>query len=337
MREVEKIMENSYPRLIADIGGTNARFAIETIKFKYEHTLVLACKDYKGLSDAINNYLVQVGFEQKIKNAAIALPSPEVQDIYQMVNSPWQAFSAKKTKQESDLDNLLLLNDFHALSLSIPFIARNNLIRLGGLRAPDETKPIAIIGPGTGLGMATLIKTPLGDYFSIPSEGGRSSFAPVNEEEIELWRFVHKRFSHVSFERFISGSGLQLIYEGLYSINKRVLDRLPEPSEIVDLGINNKDWISRQTVEIFCRMFGTVASNLAVIVNSFGGLYIGGGIVPKMVDFFIKSEFRSRFEDKGRYRPYLVNMPIYIIMEEFPAFLGASYALDTYLTKGYIP
>ncbi|MFO0006348.1 MAG: glucokinase, partial [bacterium] len=130
----------------------------------------------------------------------------------------------------------------------------------------------------TGLGMATLIKTPKGDYFSIPSEGGRSSFAPVNDEEIELWRFVHKRFSHVSFERFISGSGLQLIYEGLHSINRRPIDKLPEPAEIVEAGISNQDWICRQTVEIFCRMFGTVASNLACAVNSCGGLYIGGGI-----------------------------------------------------------
>jgi len=330
-------MNNSYPRLIADIGGTNARFALETKPFCYEHTLVLACKDYAGLPQAISGYLSAVGFSGQIHSAAIALPAPEVQDIYCMANSPWQAFSAKKVKAESGLNNLLLLNDFHALSLSIPFLERSNLIRVGGLKEPDEKYPIAIIGPGTGLGMATLIKTPKNDYFSIPSEGGRSSFAPVNDEEIELWRFVHKRFSHVSFERFISGSGIQLIYEGLHSINRRVIDKLPEPADIVESGINNQNWICRQSVEIFCRMFGTVASNLAVAVNSFGGLYIGGGIIPKMLDFFIKSEFRSRFEDKGRYRPYLVNMPVYVIMQDFPAFLGASYALETYLSHGYIP
>lgn len=330
-------INDSYPRLVADIGGTNARFSVEVSPFKYEHTLVLACKESVDLPDAIKKYLSAVGFSDVIKNAAIALPAPEVQDIYYMVNSPWPPFSASEAKKQSGLDNLLFLNDFHALALAVPFINKDKLVRYGGLSEPDETKPIAIIGPGTGLGMATLIKHPIGDYYSVPAEGGRSSFAPVNKEEIELWEFAHKRFSHVSVERFVSGPGLQLIYEGLHAINRKIIEKLLSPAEIVEAGITGKNWICKQSVDIFCRMFGTIASNLAVIVNSFGGLYIGGGIIPKMLDYFLRSEFRSRFEDKGRYRPYLVQLPIFIIMQEFPAFLGASYALDTYLTKGYIP
>lgn len=337
MEILHSVKNDSYPRLIADIGGTNARFSIEVSPFKYEHTLVLACKNYVDLTDAIKSYLDTVGFTKNIRNAAIALPTPEVQDMYYMVNSPWAPFSAAKAKEHLCLDNLLFLNDFHALALSIPFIDKNNLVRYGGLNEPDEKRPIAIIGPGTGLGMATLINHPEGGFYSIPAEGGRSSFAPVNEEEIELWKFAHKRFSHVSVERFVSGPGLQLIYEGLHTINKKIITRLPEPSEIVELGTTSKDWLCKQTVDIFCRMFGTIASNLAVMVNAFGGIYIGGGIIPKMIDYFLKSEFRSRFEDKGRYRPYLVNLPIFIIMQEFPAFLGASYALDIYLSKNYIP
>jgi glucokinase len=328
---------NSFPRLIADIGGTNARFAIETSSFNYEHIQVLACKDYISLSNAINSYLEATGFINLIKGAALALPSPEVGDTFFMVNSPWQSLSVKQTAIEIGLENLIFLNDFHALALAIPFIKSSNLKRIGGVCEPDSKKPIAILGPGTGLGMATLFKHPSGDYFAIPAEGGRSSFPPVNEEEIELWKFVHKRFSHVSAERFISGPGLQLIYEGLNSINKRVIEVLPTPSQIVEAGVSGKDWLCKQTVDIFCRMFGTVASNLAVSVNSFGGVYIGGGIIPKMIDYFTRSEFRSRFEDKGRYRPYLVQIPVYVIMQDFPAFLGASYALEVYITKKYIP
>lgn len=331
-------MDNSsFPRLIADIGGTNARLAIETTPFKYEYIKVLACKDYSGLSQAINSYLEITGFSNLIKGAALALPSPEIGDTFFMVNSPWQSLSVKQTAAEIGLEKIIFLNDFHALALAIPFINHSSLRRIGGIGEPDTKKPIAILGPGTGLGMATLFKHPSGDYFAIPAEGGRSSFPPVNEEEVELWKFVHKRFSHVSAERFISGPGLQLIYEGLNSINKRVIDVLPSPSAIVESGITGKDWLCKQTVDIFCRMFATVASNLAVSVNSFGGVYIGGGIIPKMIDYFARSEFRSRFEDKGRYRPYLVQIPVYVIMQEFPAFLGASYALDIYLTKKYIP
>ncbi|MFN8771254.1 MAG: glucokinase [Neisseriaceae bacterium] len=331
------MINNAFPRLVADIGGTNARFSVEVSPFKYENTLVLACKDSKDLADAIKNYLDKVGFSSTIKNAAIALPAPEVQDIYYMVNSPWPPFSASKAKKQSGLDHLIFLNDFHALALAVPFIDKTNLVRYGGLHEPDETKPIAIIGPGTGLGMATLIKHPVSGFYSIPAEGGRSSFAPVNEEEIELWKFAHKRFSHVSIERFVSGPGLQLIYEGLHKIHGKIIDHLLSPAEIVESGITGKNWICKQTVDIFCRMFGTISSNLAVTVNAFGGLYIGGGIIPKMLNYFLKSDFRSRFEDKGRYRPYLVNLPVFIIMQEFPAFLGVSYALDTYLSTGYVP
>ena len=330
-------MTNQYPRLLADIGGTNARFTIETSPQNFEFPLTLQCNDYPNLHSTVIHYLQIVKLESKITQGVLAIPAPEFGDTFFMVNSPWQVFSKEKTKEILGFDNLIFINDFHALALAIPFIKNDNLVQIGGVENVDINKPKAIIGAGTGLGMATLINHPSGIYYSIPAEGGRSSFPPVNEEEIELWKFVHKRFSHVSAERFLSGPGIQLIYEGLHNIHKKIIDIIPSPSEIVEAGINKKNWFCMQTVDIFCRMFGTVASNLAVIINAFGGVYIGGGIIPKMLDYFIKSEFRSRFEDKGRYRPFLVKMPVFVITDSYPAFYGASYALDIYLTHGYIP
>lgn len=329
--------EMIYPRLLADIGGTNARFAIETSQFNFEYSMTLQCKDYPNLHTTVENYLKIINFNDKIKHAVLALPTPEFGDTFFMVNSPWQAFSREKTKEILGFESLIFINDFHALALAIPFIKNKNLKQVGGIGSIDSTKPKAIIGAGTGLGMATLINHPSGIYYSIPAEGGRSSFPPVNEEEIELWKFVHKRFSHVSAERFLSGPGIQLIYEALHAIHKKIIDIIPSPSEIVDLGISRKNWFCMQSIDIFCRMFGTVTSNLAVTLNSFGGVYIGGGIIPKMIDYFIQSDFRCRFEDKGRYRPFLVQMPVFIITEPYPAFYGVSYALDIYLTHGYIP
>ena len=329
--------KNHYPRLLADIGGTNARFTIETSPLKFEFPMTLQCKNYPNLHSAVNGYLQIINFNDKIKHGVLALPTPEFGDTFFMVNSPWQAFSREHTKEILEFDSLIFINDFHALALAIPFIESYDLIQVGGIGNIDETKPKAIIGAGTGLGMATLINHPSGIYYSIPAEGGRSSFPPVSEEEIELWKFVHKRFSHVSAERFLSGPGIQLIYEGLHNIHKKIIDIIPSPSEIVELGTNKKNWFCMQTVDIFCRMFGTVTSNLAVTVNAFGGIYVGGGIIPKMIDYFIQSEFRSRFEDKGRYRPFLVQMPVFVIMQPYPAFYGASYALDVYLNHGYIP
>lgn len=331
-------MNNSpqFPRLIADIGGTNARFCLEVAPFKYNKTQTLTCSEYTSISHATLSYLKHNNIDN-VTSAAIAIPTPEVDDVVFMVNSPWQSFSMSQTREEIGFKDTIFLNDFHALALAVPFIKKKYLVQIGGLSKPDTTKPIAIIGPGTGLGMATLFKHPNGEYFAIPAEGGRSSFPPVNQEEIELWEFVHRRFSHVSAERFISGPGLQIIYEGLCEISKIGIKSIPSPSEITTKGISGECFTCKKSVDIFCRMLGTVASNHAVIVNSFGGVYIGGGIIPKMLDYFIKSEFRSRFEDKGRYRPFLAKMPVYIITQDFPAFLGASYALDTYLTKGYVP
>ncbi len=329
--------KNLYPRLIADIGGTNARFCIETKPYKYKFTHVIESKNHSNLSEAILNYLESVNLLNVVSHAALSVPSPMIDDILFMVNSPWHGQSMQQIKKDIDMDSTIFLNDFHALALSIPHIKKNKLVKVGGFYEANPDKPIAIIGPGTGLGMATLIKNPLGGYLAIPAEGGRSSFPPVNDEEIELWRFIHKRFSHVSAERFVSGPGIQLIYEAYCNIQGVPIKTLPTPAEITNKGVSGEDWLCRLSIDTFCRMLGTVASNLAVITNAFGGVYIGGGIVPKILDYFLKSEFRSRFEDKGRYRPFLANMPIYVITDEFPAFLGASYALEIYLNHGYVP
>ena len=330
------MLANNFPRLVSDIGGTNARFAIEIAPYEFVEIKTLTCRDYPTLADAINSYLNASEYPQ-VKHAALAVPSPIVDDTLFMVNSPWHLSSMMQTKIDTKLDSLIFLNDFHALALSIPHIPKDKLVKVGG-EEPDSSKPICIIGPGTGLGMATLFKHPLQDeYFAIPAEGGRSSFAAVSEEEFELWQHVHRRFQHVSVERVLSGPGLQVMYEAICEIKGVAIERIPSPSEITELGVNNQCFICTQVVDYFCRILGTTASNLACITSAFGGVYIGGGIVPKILDYFLKSDFRCRFEDKGRYRTFLAKMPIYVIVHDYPAMLGSSYALETYLTKHYIP
>lgn len=330
-------MAHTFPRLVSDIGGTNARFAIEVSPYIYEHIKTFQCTNYKTLAEAIKTYLASTGHSE-IKHAALAVPSPIIDDTLFMVNSPWHLSSMSQTQKDTGLDSLIFLNDFHALALSIPHIPEDGLVKIAGTNI-DKQKAIAIIGPGTGLGMATLVKHPKHEeYFAIPAEGGRSSFVAVSEEEFDLWNFCHRRFHHVSMERMLSGPGLQLIYEAVCSIqNIPIENNIPSPSEITEKGINNTCFICKQTVDHFCRILGTMASNLACITSSFAGVYIGGGIVPKILDYFIKSDFLSRFYDKGRYRSYLEKMPIYVITHQYPAMLGSSYALDTYLNKNYIP
>ncbi|MDD3266172.1 MAG: glucokinase [Burkholderiales bacterium] len=329
------MITNSFPRLVADIGGTNARFSLEVSPYKYEHIKVLACKDYKDLVEAANAYLLSIGINH-VEYVGLALPTPIVGDSIYMVNNPWQTMSISETKKELGLKNIVFLNDFHALALSIPHIPTDYLTKIGGIDT-EENRPRGVIGPGTGLGVATLIKHPNGDYLAVPAEGGHTTFAPANLEEMELWQFVHRRFSHVSFERFVSGPGLQLIYEAVCHQKHYKFDQLPTPAEITNRAINRECWISQLTLDHFCRMLGTVSSNLAITTNSFGGVYIGGGVVPKIIEYFNQSDFRCRFEDKGRLRKYLEKIPVYVITHEFPAFLGVSYALDTLINKGYLP
>lgn len=331
-------MKNNYPRLVSDIGGTNARFALEVAPQQYEQIMVLKSQDYNTLSGLIKGYLKLIG-NKNIKYAILSVPSPIVDDVLFMVNTPWHLSSIQKTKQALSFEQLLFVNDFHSLSLSIPFLDRLQLVQYGGIVDNRHlVYPVSLLGPGTGLGVATLIKHPQQDqYFSLTAEGGRSSFTAVTEEEFEVWKFIHKRFHHVSIERILSGSGLQLLYEALSNIKNQNIKILPTAEEISNQAIDKNDFLCIQVLEHFCRILGTVASNQVCMTNSFGGLYIGGGIIPKILDFFLKSDFRCRFEDKGRFRPYLAKIPVFIIMQQYPAFLGASYALDTYLNKGFLP
>jgi glucokinase len=328
-------MLSNFPRLIADIGGTNARFSLETAPFNYEFTRVLTCADYVSLTDAAHAYLATIGMPE-VKYAAIALPTPIVGDQIYMVNSPWDTFSIAQTRADLGLEHVVFLNDFHALALAIPHIGADYLVKVGGQEA-DVFKPRGIVGPGTGLGVASLIRHPHGEYLAVPAEGGHASFTPVNDEEVQLWQFAHKRFHHVSVERFVSGPGLQLIYEAVCAIKQVAIQHLPTPAEITLKAVAKECWLCQLTVDHFCRMLGTVASNLAVSINAFGGIYIGGGVIPKIIEHFKASDFRCRFEDKGRLRPYLEKIPVFVITHEFPAFLGVSYALDTLLNLGYLP
>lgn len=328
-------MAGSYPRLVADIGGTNARFSLEVEQYTYKHTKVLACKDYASLVEAAKTYLHGIGIDH-VEYAGLALPTPIVGDHVYMVNNPWHTFSIEETKKQLGLKNIVFLNDFHALALSIPHLGEEHLAKVGGLEI-DPYKPRGIIGPGTGLGVATLVRHPHGEYLAVPAEGGHSTFTPANLEEMELWQFVHRRFSHVSFERFVSGPGLQLIFEAVSHQKRYDFEQLPSPAEITRKAINHECWISQVSLDHFCRMLGTMASNLAITTNAFGGIYIGGGVVPKILDYFKQSDFRCRFEDKGRLRKYLEKIPTYVITHEFPAFLGVSYALDTIINQGYLP
>jgi glucokinase len=308
------------PRLIADIGGTNARFALLDGQ-SHRDEIVLACADYPDFVSAAEHYLTQVGAAQKGKRpveAAVAIAGPITGDIIRMTNHVWQ-FSAARVRQQLGFARLIFLNDFTALAMAVRHLPESELEPIGGGR-PVANAAIGLIGPGTGLGVSGLI--PSGSHWiALQGEGGHATLSVMNEREMAVLRQLHQRFSHVSAERVISGPGLVNLYEAISVIERKVPDPLT-PKEITRRANEGSCARCLETVNMFCALFGTMAGNLVLTLGAVGGLYIGGGVVPHLGRLFKSSPFRDRFEDKGRYAEYLSAVPVYLIRSPLPAFVG---------------
>ncbi|QYG01448.1 glucokinase [Massilia sp. NP310] len=318
-------------RLLADIGGTNCRFVLELGPGRLEAVEVLPCADHATLGDAMRAYLgsaaVKAISAAPIRHAAIAIANPVNGDYVRMTNHHWE-FSTEALRQECGFEILLVVNDFSALARSLPHLGEQKR-RVGG-GAPQPDAALGLLGAGTGLGVSGLV--PCGDsWTALRSEGGHVSFAPVNEQEVAILQYAWREFEHVSFERFLSGAGVELIYRALADRAGRPGERLGA-AEISRRALSGECALCDEVLEAFCGMLGTVAGNLAVTLGAQGGVYIGGGIVPRLGERFDRSSFRRRFEQKGRFAGYLADVPTYVITAEYPAFLGVSAILSEKLS-----
>jgi glucokinase len=308
------------PRLIADIGGTNARFGLLADGQRHDE-LVLACADYPDIVTAVEHYLSTVGAARPAE-AAMAIAGPITGDIVRMTNHVWQ-FSASQTRERLGLRRLIILNDFTALAMSLRHLPAESLEQIGGGRAVADN-PIAVIGPGTGLGVSGLI--PTGPHWiPLQGEGGHVTLAVMNEREVAVLKQLHQRFSHVSAERVLSGPGLVNLYEALCGVEGMVPQTLTPP-EVTRRAQEASCRICLEAVNIFCALLGTMAGNLVLTLGALGGVYVGGGIVPSLGRSFTSSPFRNRFEDKGRYADYLARVPTFVIRAELPALIGLQLA-----------
>ncbi|MBC3869552.1 glucokinase [Undibacterium oligocarboniphilum] len=339
----------SYPKLLADIGGTNARFALETAQGQIEAVQVLPCAGYASLSLAMRAYLQDAASiaagAAEVRQAGIAIANPVHDDQVQMTNHHW-SFSITAVQAEFGLDSLIVVNDFTALAMSLPMLSTAQKYQAGGQPALPKAA-IGLLGAGTGLGVSGLVWTE-NAWVPLHSEGGHVSFTPANALEIDILRFAWQEFEHVSAERLLSGPGLRLIYRALAARRQKAteetggtekaakaIDDIDAP-EILLRGLDNTCPLCREVLSVFCDMLGTMAGNLAVTLGARGGIYIGGGIVPRLGDFLLRSGFRQRFEQKGRFSAYLAEVPVYVITEAYPAFIGLS-AILTATEKSVLP
>ncbi|MCC2971020.1 glucokinase [Massilia sp. IC2-476] len=319
------------PRLLADIGATHARLALQTAPGSFTAVRVLKCEDFEGIVPLLRYYLgdhsTQFHPNLRLHHAALAVANPISGDFVRMTNRDWE-FSTDAVRRELGLATLLIVNDFTALAMAIPGFTRDDLMQVGhGTPAPNAV--VGVLGPGTGLGVSGVIPTEDG-FVTLGSEGGHVNFAPADEREFAILQHAWQEWQHVSNERLISGPGMEIIYRALAARNSFHAPAR-RAAEIIDGALESGDPLCLETLECFCGMLGGAAANLAVTLGAFGGIFIGGGIVPRMGEWFASSPFRTRFEAKGRFSRYLAEIPTYVITTPNPALHGVASILAEHL------
>jgi glucokinase len=317
----------SFPRLVGDVGGTHARFAMVHGPDRGAQDIALyRCADFPTLWSALQRYLAEHP-QAAPRACALGVATPVAGDGVRLTNANW-SFSIRELQAQLGVQRLLVLNDFTTLALALPALPAAELRQVGGTQAVAGA-PLGLIGPGTGLGVSGLLPVPGGaGQVAIGGEGGHVTLASFDEEEAAVLACLQRSFGHVSAERAVSGPGLENLYRGVQQVAGR--DATPRPAhEITEQALAGTDTGCVRALTMFCGLLGQVAGNVALTLGARGGVYIGGGIVPRLGSWFDRSPFRARFEAKGRFADYLANIPVFVVQSQVsPALIGASRALD---------
>lgn len=314
------------PWLVADVGGTNARFGwVQDLAQGVTCVRTLEVHRYAGPAEAAAAYLDEVKAHTggaRMGRSAWAVATAIDGDDVALTNSAWR-FSRRALADALGVDRLLMLNDFEALALSLPRLHAGQMRAHGPL--PQARGTMAVIGPGTGLGVGGVVQTANG-WVALAGEGGHATLAPVNDFESELLREVRCHYSHVSAERLLSGIGLPVLHAAVAQVLGQPAATL-DAKAIVELGRDGQDALCARTLDAFCALLGSFAGNVALTLGA-GSVFIGGGIVPRLGDRFFGSDFRSRFEAKGRFATYLATVPTAVITDTLVALSGAALAIE---------
>ena len=323
--------QHHFARLLGDVGGTHARFALQSAQGTPPARIrTLACGDYPDIESAVRAYL-QLESVPIPEVASIGIANPVTTDQITMTNHHWH-FSVEALRAALGLRQLLVLNDFTALALAVPQLREDEREQIGtGEAVPGAT--VGVLGAGTGLGVSGLVwcgENPV----PLAGEGGHVTLAASTNEEARLIAHLQGRFQgHVSAERVLSGPGLMTLYETLSRFDHTPAETLTS-AQIGARALAGSCPVCVRTLNMFCALLGTVAGDLALTLGARGGIYLGGGIVPKLGAFFGRSPFRQRFEQKGRFSAYLADIPTYVISAPYPALTGAAQVLDRSVPTG---
>ena len=307
--------------LVGDIGGTNSRFGLVE-KGSRAVTRVEAVKNdgFAGLEDAANHYLKVQGVTA-LRSAAVAVAAPVDREIIRLTNRDW-SFSLASLKAATNAAHFRLLNDYEALALALPHIAAEDLAQIGGT-APKENAMKVVLGPGTGLGMAMLAPLPQGGWMALPGEGGQITLPVVTKEEMALRDAMVGVGEFCEVEWVLTGPGLHLLYKIISGTPK-----LKTPEDVLQAAISRTDQSAVKALEHFITFLARLSGDFAMGLQAHGGIYLAGGIAPSIVKQLQSGSFRNTFEDHGRIADVIQNIPVYVIMDKFPAFKGCVAALQ---------
>jgi len=314
--------------VVADIGGTHARFATSRAGVLSE-IRVYPAGDFLSGVDAVGRYLDDV--KPVAAGAVIAVAGPVIDGVGRLTNLPL-VFSARDIERRLPLGRVLVINDFAAVSAAVPFLAANMQRQIGAPMATEATK--GVLGPGTGLGMGALLA--LGTTWRVlPSEGGHGDLATADPLEVELVQALRTRLvtNTVTWETALSGPGLVNLYRAMCDV-WACTPQFDTARDISTAGIDADDPVCHRTLEVFCRLLGSAAANLALTFCAVGGVYLAGGIVPQLVDFLAASQFRSRFDDRGGMNDYTKHIATIAILDPSIGLAGAARAFTGEWTAG---
>lgn len=320
------------PWLVADVGGTNARLGwVAGAGAPVIQVRVYRVADHASLADVVQSYLADLPAGLRLRpptRLAAAVATAINGDVVELTNSAWR-FSCAEVQARLGLRSFQVLNDFEALALSLPRLNAAQLRAHGALPRPAGV--LGVVGPGTGLGVAGVMHTRAG-WVALPGEGGHATLAAADDFEAEVLRHARSEFAHVSAERLLSGIGLPVLHRAVGAALGVAVPELAT-EDIVRRGLSaGEDAVCERTLDQFCAFLGSFAGNVALTLGARGGLFIGGGIVPRLGERFFQSQFRARFEAKGRFQPYLEAIPTALITDTLAALAGAALAIEQHVS-----
>jgi glucokinase len=331
-KEKERMTDMSESSLVlaGDIGGTKTNLGL--FRRGKNRPVLKVTETYSSpgassLEDIVKSFLTK--YQVGVSKACFGIAGPVIGGRVKTTNLPWDV-SESRMKRKLHLSHVSLINDLTATALAVPLLSSRELFSLNKVRARKEQN-IAIMAPGTGLGTGFLVQWE-GTFIPISSEGGHVDFAPNNKEEVELWRYLRKKYGHVSIERVISGPGLVNIYSWLKDSGRyreplwlaRKFETMEPAAAISEVGLENGHPLCVEAMNVFVSVLGAVAGNLALTAMTTGGVYLGGGIPPKILPKLQEPLFIQAYKNKGRFKKIVERIPVRVILNDKTALLGAA-------------